>query len=401
MSDGAKRGQSPPPGNPMAPPVYRPQANPKAAQAKAANGAMIQKPVAPPVYRPQQAPNASQAKAPSVPRFPQPGQGSRQPGAPPVYHPPASKAAQPKAFTPRQPLTAPAVYRPQQQRITQPKMASAWSATIQAVLSFDSKVGRRWEPDKQHCSLCTASTSWRHRHHCRVCGRFVCDACGGQSFSVRYRYTSSGRTATASPSTERVCVDCVLEEKKRLAAGVLEFQTLAADANRVAGRAVAVQWRRTPANAFYDSGSAMITLDPTQADPFSSYIFELTNAAQSNVHLQPEHFPRDSRQGTGRNRRGSFGDAPEGMERYAFHTEFVEYSGTKRHDRVVVAINAAGLGFTAARSYTGVASHADFVSHMARQERPVGAEPSHTGRYREQYRDHWNQQPSGRRGSFS
>src|SRR5882724_8822923 len=48
---------------PVAPPVYRPQATPKAAQPKMANNAVNRKPpFAPPVYRPQQVPKVLQTK---------------------------------------------------------------------------------------------------------------------------------------------------------------------------------------------------------------------------------------------------------------------------------------------------------------------------------------------------
>jgi len=140
----------------------------------------------------------------------------------------------------------------------------------------------------------------------------------------------------------------------------------------------------------------MITLDPTQPDPFSSYVFELTNAAQTGVHGRVGDFGPTARQkDTGRGRRGSFGDDPESVERFAFHREFVEYSGTARHDRVAQAINAAGLGFTVARTYQGAGGggYDHFTQHMARQAQAGNGQVSHTDRYREQHRVHWKPQP--------
>lgn len=383
MSDGAKPHQSLLPGKLMAPPVYRPQARSKAVQAKTANGATIPKRGTPSVYRPQQAPKALQAKISSPI-----GQGLRPSDTPP-FRSTVGKAVQPKTVTPPQPPIAPRVYRPQQQRMPQPKMASMRSATIQAVLSFDSNARGMWQPDRQNCSLCTTQTSWGNRHHCRVCGRFVCNACGGQKYQVRNPYTQSGRSASAAPSTERVCVDCVLNKKIALAARVPEFQALAADALQgAANRAIAVNWARTGARAFWSGRNAMITIDPTLADPFSTYVFELTNAANDNVHAQAQDFPPErGNQRTGR------GGAPRGVERFAFHTELVEYTGTMRHDRVVQAINAAALGFTATRYYMGAGSYTHFAIHMRRQEQAEGGEPSHTGRYRQQHQDYWDRQP--------
>src|SRR5262249_9024944 len=114
------------------------------------------------------------------------------------------------------------------------------------------------------------------------------------------------------------------------------------------------------------------------------------------VHADVADFPpADHPPGMGIARRPSFGNAPEGIERFAFHTEFVEYRGTMRHDRVVEAINIANLGFTATRFYWGTGNFVHFARHMRRMEQPGNqGEPSHTNRYREQYRDHWrNQQP--------
>lgn len=81
---------------PVAPPVYRPQATPAAAQTKMAHGVLNRKsPVATPVYRLQQVPKVLQTKSSSAQNS-KAGQAPRQPVAPPVYRPQAKQVnAQP------------------------------------------------------------------------------------------------------------------------------------------------------------------------------------------------------------------------------------------------------------------------------------------------------------------
>merc|ERR1712070_48268 len=55
------------------------------------------------------------------------------------------------------------------------------------------------DEDSKWCSVCERSFSLlRRRHHCRTCGRLVCDAC------------STGRQRVpGSSNTKRVCDECV------------------------------------------------------------------------------------------------------------------------------------------------------------------------------------------------
>lgn len=98
-----------------------PRYKPVIAQLKTALSAQsVKQPVAPPVYRPQATPKAAQPKMASG------AVNYKPPVAPPVYRPKAKKIVQPKVITQqRKSPTAPPVYRPEQTRIAQPKMASA------------------------------------------------------------------------------------------------------------------------------------------------------------------------------------------------------------------------------------------------------------------------------------
>lgn len=111
---------------PVAPPVYNPQSKPNAVQQKTAMPSHL-KPTAaaPPVYRPQPTPKVLQTKS-SPAQSPQTAQTPRQPVAPPVYRPEAKKMVQPKAVSQlRKTPIAPPVYRPVQKSIAQPKTKSA------------------------------------------------------------------------------------------------------------------------------------------------------------------------------------------------------------------------------------------------------------------------------------
>ncbi len=87
-----------------------PQFKPVVAQLKTGVSAQsIKQPVAPPVYRPQAAPKVLQTKKSSVPK-PDAGGAPRTPVAPAVYRPEARKIVQPKASSQLlKPLTAPPV----------------------------------------------------------------------------------------------------------------------------------------------------------------------------------------------------------------------------------------------------------------------------------------------------
>lgn len=129
------------PKRPVAPPVYRPQPEPKVLLRKTANAAMNGKsPLAPPVYRPQPVPKVLQKKSASVPA-PRADQATRKPVAPPVYRPEAKKILQPKAITPqRKSPAAPAVSR-QHQRGIAPR-ETAFKTKTPPVLKSSSVVQR-------------------------------------------------------------------------------------------------------------------------------------------------------------------------------------------------------------------------------------------------------------------
>ena len=74
------------------------------------------------------------------------------------------------------------------------------------------KYGVRWTPDEDApgCQLCDRRwTLFNRRHHCRKCGRLVCNACSPMRQHV-----------SASPNPKRVCVRCI---ESRAAAQLLLF----------------------------------------------------------------------------------------------------------------------------------------------------------------------------------
>jgi hypothetical protein len=84
-----------------APPVFRPPATTKTVQPEVASCALNRKPlVALPVYRPQAVPRVLQTKSSSG-QSAHAGQAPRQPVAPPVYRPEAKKIVQPRAISQR------------------------------------------------------------------------------------------------------------------------------------------------------------------------------------------------------------------------------------------------------------------------------------------------------------
>lgn len=298
-----------------------------------------------------------------------------------VTGPLQAKARQPAPEGARQlaPHVEQATARPGSQR----------TATVQRArtsFTFDSDPGGRWSPDKRHCDLCSAAVGWGHRHHCRVCGRFVCDDCGRQRHRVSQPITKKGRSSSGTFSTERVCVDCILQYKITRATGIGPFDALKHDADAAARRSVVVAWERFAGRARYSPGQAMIYLDPTVRDPFSCYLFELTNAAQTNrLRRNPTEFTT--------------------KQAYAFHVELTEYRGTLRHQQVARAINQANPGFTVTEMFGANAARFErFQEHMDAQETVIG-DSSHSGRYHTQWEEakkrQSDQRPRRRRHSGS
>ena len=105
------------PKRPVAPPVYRPQSEPKVLLRKTASGTVNRKTVvAPPVYRPQPVPKVLQKKVSPV-QHPHTGQALRPPVAPPIYRsqakPVGAQAKMAANSQIRKHPVAPPVYRPQ------------------------------------------------------------------------------------------------------------------------------------------------------------------------------------------------------------------------------------------------------------------------------------------------
>lgn len=79
-------------------------------------------------------------------------------------------------------------------------------ARTQSLVAGLSPLGRKWMPDTPQCAICTARFGpFTRRHHCRKCGRNVCNACS--PFRVHLR------TPLAHPSKDetgphRVCMGC-------------------------------------------------------------------------------------------------------------------------------------------------------------------------------------------------
>ncbi len=170
---------------------------------------------------------------------------------------------------------------------------------LQRALTFDSNERGRWIPDKANCQICEVAIGWGSRHHCRVCGRSVCGVCAGTKYQVSHRFEAGGRSDSAASSSERVRVDCVPKRKIALASRVPEFAALLRDANTGAGNTVEVDWGRFGAEGQFFPGGARINLDPaTAADPFSVYLFELTNAVNRPRHRGPGSSARRASMGT-------------------------------------------------------------------------------------------------------
>ena len=76
----------------------------------------------------------------------------------------------------------------------------AWLRRLRARLG-PQKYGVEWQSDaaSPDCSLCAQSFNvFRRRHHCRACGKLVCDAC-----------SRARRLVRGPPNLKRVCDGCV------------------------------------------------------------------------------------------------------------------------------------------------------------------------------------------------
>jgi hypothetical protein len=71
----------------------------------------------------------------------------------------------------------------------------------------------KWQPDwsSSNCTICQAAfTVLIRRHHCRACGKLICDACSEKKVlpqqSVLQSLILSGSPASRKP--RRVCTPC-------------------------------------------------------------------------------------------------------------------------------------------------------------------------------------------------
>jgi hypothetical protein len=225
-----------------------------------------------------------------------------------------------------------------------PGRVSARGRSIQAMLSFSTE-GHSWRPDSSVCTLCMSSVSSGHRHHCRVCGQFVCDDCSGQKFPVANPQTSSG--VGSGTSSERVCVQCVLDKKISTARArspkFHELITLAGNPQ--------VRWERGCWPYTEICGKQMrIRLNPTRGDVFATFVFELTNAVEM------------------RDRQSATTKSTTEMDpaQRAYGIEYQEYLGGIWCDEVMTEINMSSCGFTVQRVYAGMKPKPKvFVSHLS------------------------------------
>jgi hypothetical protein len=67
-----------------------------------------------------------------------------------------------------------------------------------------------FDPDGPHCSRChSAFGVLTRRHHCRVCGSMICDACSTGRADLRQLNAPGAADMGPWLSNERVCDDCV------------------------------------------------------------------------------------------------------------------------------------------------------------------------------------------------
>jgi hypothetical protein len=236
------------------------------------------------------------------------------------------------------------------------------TAAIQAQLSFDTdRLPQRWAADSSECSLCFKGMGLLTRHHCRVCGQSVCGDCSKQKFLVRNPQTSEGKDGASSE--ERVCVDCILNEKiTRAEASSTNFKNL-----KTRAQSPGIRWENG-GWPHHDRRTNTIWLNPTRGDPFATYVFELHNAIAS---LGPRRKATDY----------------ETREEYAEEIERREYEQGKSADAIHADINARQNDFKVARVYA--AMDPTFEDHLERQKRG-----GHTQKYYDQWTEAKKQQAS-------
>lgn len=240
------------------------------------------------------------------------------------------------------------------------------SSTIQRALTFTTARSNWRDDSRGTCRWCMRAVGWRTRHHCRVCGELVCEQCSPSKYAVTNPQTSDGNRSKGGQSTERVCVNCVLERKIAIAAASsAEFRTL-----RTRAGDPPVEWVE---GAWPNCDGRRIILNPHRDDPFNTYVFELTNAADM--------------------RQRRVVSEPRTMEEYAFNIEYTEYLGTMWHNEVVRDINSHQRDFRVAERFApNRPDEAAFQRHMQQQ-----VTSGHTGMYHDQWRERQARQERERR----
>ncbi len=260
------------------------------------------------------------------------------------------------------------------QATVQPKMLvankaannSSAASTIQRALTFTTARSAWRDDSRGTCRWCMRAIGWRSRHHCRVCGELVCEQCSPSKYAVTNPQTSDGNRSKGGQSTERVCVNCVLERKIAIAAaGSAEFRNLRARAGDPP-----VEWVE---GAWPNCDGRRIILNPHRDDPFNTYVFELTNAADM--------------------RQRRVVSEPRTMEEYAFNIEYTEYLGTMWHNEVVRDINSHQRDFSVSERFApNRPDETAFQRHMQQQ-----VTSGHTGMYHDQWRERLARQERERR----
>ena len=100
----------------------------------------------------------------------------------------------------------------------------ASSRTSSAMLSPSGVVSKKdWDPNAKVCQVCNKKFTLRiRRHHCRACGKCVCDECSPKTVVSSFGPEFRGRAV-------RVCLPCIEKdrmEKQKLAQEADQFQRM-------------------------------------------------------------------------------------------------------------------------------------------------------------------------------
>jgi hypothetical protein len=101
----------------------------------------------------------------------------------------------------------PQPYQQPQQAYQQPAPYQVAQPQVVVAPSLVRSSRPRWEKDRSNCALCNVGMGSGSRHHCRSCGRSVCDPCSKTRLYLRH---------LGYGSPERTCRVCVAELQKPL-----------------------------------------------------------------------------------------------------------------------------------------------------------------------------------------